>query len=148
MCARTDRATAKSAIDVLLVMYLCNADDLKMLRNDADTENRIIRSPKVPTADFVGEFQVPYVRGVCERYSELALGWLEGTVPSYFEKVSLVRWVPVYMGEGGGGPGPGPGAWQVTGYCCAAPPPRLPWRYKKSRRLARRCCLSLPALRC
>ena len=82
------RSVAKNAIDMFLVMGMCDDASVKMLRNDKDTIARVIRSAAAVNEAFITDFQKPFAHHTEEYYRTFANNWIVmDDISSYLKKV-------------------------------------------------------------
>jgi hypothetical protein len=76
--------TIKNAIDMFLVMGVCDRPDLHMLKTGGDVEARVIRDSGSITSAFVDDFQLPIAQHTRDYYRDIAQRWIAvDDVPAY-----------------------------------------------------------------
>ncbi len=86
------RSIAKNAIDMFLVMGVCDRDDLKMLRNDRETEAKVIRGAVAVNDAFREDFERPFATHTAAYYRTFADRWIVvDDIASFLRKVSHGR---------------------------------------------------------
>jgi hypothetical protein len=91
LCGAVRSIAIKNAIDMFLVMGVCDREDLHMLRTGGDVESRVIRSAGSITPAFVDDFQVPIAQHTREYYRNIAQQWVAvDDTPSYCARVKAL----------------------------------------------------------
>jgi len=84
----TDRTVAKNAIDMFLLMGVCDTDAVQNLRNDLDMRRRVMHSAMAVNESFIGTFQQPIVAHTITYYHVVANSAMEVLdVPAYLHLV-------------------------------------------------------------
>ncbi len=87
------RSIAKNAIDMFLVMGVCDREDLKMLRNDRETEAKIIQGAVAVNEAFITDFEQPFAQHTAAYYRTEANLWIVmDDIASFLIKVWVFFW--------------------------------------------------------
>jgi hypothetical protein len=94
----TDRTVAKNAIDMFLLMGVCDTDAVQNLRNDLDMRRRVLHSAMAVNESFVVTFQEPIVDRSISYYGAIASSATEVLdVPAYLHLVRSAWVWPVVL---------------------------------------------------